>query len=189
MEAYMKKLLMLSALISLGALYAMDDGKPYLPAVPMVNEQTGQGYLVDMPDEMKAQITMAISEATTLPQAVKLIRALAVTNKKFNAVINSDATTRDLVHMLVAKFGGYHENVAMALGTRGAKQYVQLQSNTYLPQWNNASTLDKANALLTSGADIGYTNHWGSNPLQRIISSPVVDSDTRCILIKHLIAK
>src|SRR5580692_9731624 len=109
MGVCMKKLMMFLALISIGTLYAMDDGKPYLPATPMINEQTGEGYLVGMPDEMKAQITMAISEATTLPQAVKLIRALAVTNKKFNEVINRPETTRDLVHMLVAKFGGYHE--------------------------------------------------------------------------------
>src|ERR1700722_15909099 len=153
MGIFMKKLMIFSALISLGALSAMDDGKPYLPAVPMKNEQTGEGYLSEMPDEMKAQIIMAISEATTLLQAAKSIRALAVTNKKFNAVINSPETTRDLVHMLVAKFGEYHEDGARALGTKGAKQYVQLENDMYLPEWNNASTLDTANALMSSGAD------------------------------------
>jgi hypothetical protein len=37
--------------------------------------------------------------------------------------------TRDLVHILVTKFGGYHSNVAQKLGTEGTKKYLEIHSN------------------------------------------------------------
>ena len=165
---YVKKVVVILSLMICESAYAADSSNPYKPAIPMTNPDTGEGYLAGMPTEMKAQIIMTIRTAATLQEAVTAIRALAVSSKEFNAVINDARITKGLVHMLVAKFGRYHENVAHALGTVGAKKYADRQSE-FVNKWMEVKTVQQAKNLVEQGAELNFSDAIGSTPLVAVL--------------------
>jgi len=151
------KIILLAMILTISPiLQAMDTKESYKPAIPMTNPTTGEGYLASMPVENKVQIMMAIRTADSLEQAVQAIRALAASNKDFNTIINDAKTTKDIIHMLVAQFGGYHETVAKALATQGAQQYIK----NNMPRAIN--DLEDAKEYLQT-ADVHYLNAQGQS--------------------------
>src|SRR5580704_18003818 len=129
------------------------EEEPYKPTVPQENPLTGQGYLVGILPEIKAYIIKSIYVAKDLPEAVQAIRAFASTNKNFHALINGIQVVKDLVVILRAKFGGFHEHIAAALATVGAKEYIHLHNSLSL------QTVAQTAAMLeTAGFDIEYIN-------------------------------
>jgi hypothetical protein len=132
---------------------------------------------------------MAIRTAGTLQEAAKAIRALAVSNKEFNAVVNDPVMTQDLVHMLVAKFGGYHATVAKALGTMGAKEYVKVNQKFLDAVWlGNLSSIEDLKKAIMSGFDINFLPSDGDGLLYLLITRPPA-SDKKVVMIRWLISQ
>src|ERR1700722_8532248 len=141
-------------------------------------------------EKMKEQICTTIMSAHTVQEAVQGVHTLARINTEFNnAFINKPLITRDIVGLLVAKFGGYHENIAQLLATKGAKHYRRKQIK-FLQQWatifdpsndNDLIVYDKFDVvmalILGSGADLGFSNAQGLTPLYAVMM-PFIDIET-----------
>src|SRR5580704_644706 len=93
--------------------------------------------LAEQSDEMKVDVIFAIPFVTGNVEHVALtINALARSCKEFCRIINDDKVTKDLVKMLILKFGGCHETIAQKLGTRGAKAYITSHTDV-LTMWRH----------------------------------------------------
>lgn len=170
----MKKVGVILSLVVVVFVNAMDD-EPYKPTIPMINPETSEGYLAGIPVEMKAYILTTVANSTTLQKAIAALRAQAMVNTEFNAVINDLKVTRQIINMLVEKFGGYHETVARSLGTSGAKEYVAMHNNSLLVLGVGGDPLEDIKRYIASGADINYINQNGNSVASKIsIDTPAV---------------
>lgn len=156
----MKKATIIFCLVVFVSVNAMDD-EPYRPTIPMINPNMGEGYMAGMSTEMKAYIITTVASSSTLEEAIAAIRAQAMLNTDFNTIINDLKVTKDLVNLLVDKFGEYHEVVARALSTPGAKEYVELNNASLIIFGWGGDPLEDIKKYLESGADVNYINRNG----------------------------
>lgn len=118
--------------------------------VPVGAMEKEEIQLKDMPEEIKVQIISEITQANTIEQAIKSIRALAVTSAEFNRLINDQMVTQEILNNLVKRFpretAGNLLYAAIALDTSGAKDW--LKDKRWLEQITTAEFLNNANTEL-----------------------------------------
>ncbi len=134
---------------------AMDDDKPYKPAAPMIHPEIGQGYLKAMPIDVQKYIIITLTTLKTLEEVANAIRAYALVNAEFNRLINDPVVMRNIIHLLVDKFGDDPATVAEVLNTSGAREYVT-KNRALLQGFTEHCTLHKAKSLVKEGADINF---------------------------------
>jgi len=129
--------------------------------------------LAEQSDEMKVGVILAIPCVSgNLQQAALTIKALARCCKGFCEIINDDKITKNLVKMLVVKFGGYHENIAQTLGTKEGNKYITSHTDV-LEKWRDLfkteATMQEAQHLLDSMGDIGFVDRNGKSVLCHMV--------------------
>src|SRR5262245_58299811 len=111
----MKKLSILLGISLVLTAHAMKRAQPEV-------EMADQAFrLGNMPTEVKTHVMMMFAKSQTLQEAIDGLRQLTLVNNAFHDVISDVKNTKHLIALLVAKFGGYHENVARLLATSGAQ--------------------------------------------------------------------
>lgn len=105
--------------------------------------------------------------STTAKEATKTIRALAVTNKQLNLLINNSQFSNSLIENLAYKFYCSHETIAKYLGTKEATKRRLLQtklkqlclSNNLLgiSQKSNKRSAHKLEKLIKKGVNLEFT--------------------------------
>jgi len=172
----MKKMIFFLVLSLMLTSHAMKRGEPDQepvqdPTIPLINPSTAEGYLSGMPAEIKVHIMMMFSKAQTLREAAQALSQLAQVNKEYNAVINNAQNTKNLIAMLVAKFGGTREDIARAVKTSGAQRYLEANIDDFSSlRWSNVRGVEDAKQLFENAYfDVHYDNSFQGNLLRNTI--------------------
>ncbi len=171
----MKKIALLLTLLCAGALNGM--------------EQPEQGHYVgigmeNLPDDVKPIIITYLNQYNNLDDTIYAIKAVSLTNKSLNKMINEKYGNLKgftaLVHMLAAKFpiifmgkedsrgfrSGYTSSpgkIANLFNTPTAKEYVNLGTTLLEAVKNN--DINRITQLIKQGADVHYYHNDCISPL------------------------
>ena len=133
----MKKLILMCAMICASQLYGMEKEKPsqrQSRLQRMYNylfgtEESQQPQLGDwnsLPQEVQILIIQALNTGQDLDQTIDAIKAMSITNKALNQMINEMYELKGftvLVHMLANKFNISTDEVAHKFNTKVAMEY------------------------------------------------------------------
>lgn len=131
-------------------------------------------------------LSFAATQAKKPREATRIINALALTNKQFNADINDQKFGDNLIKKFSEKYCCSHETIAKQLHTKQAKERLALQyklKSLCCHQQNNRLCLN-IDKLISQGVDLEFTyNHCGQQKTPLIIAI----SNNNDVLFQYLL--
>jgi ankyrin repeat protein len=131
--------------------------------------------LVALPPEIKDYIISFLKSAKDEKEAIKNIKALSLTSKEFNKLLNNPDVIGSLIESLSKRFNKPSIDIALKFSTPGAskwlKSYIQAnletkkQLDSYLLDAAQKGNKDAAIASIKAGADVNATDKDGNTPL------------------------
>lgn len=151
---------------------------------------TGQLYsmeperigMEELPPEVQVLIIQALNSYKNLDDVIKAIKAMSLTNKQLNTVLNDIYSLENqkrfikLIHVLAKKFNTTTESIAIELATPAAKKYFELGSalmNEILIEalvTGPNCVINKITTLIQQGADVNYTTSENLTPLKLAVT-------------------
>lgn len=139
----MKKLILLLTMIcAADQLYGMENPQP--------------NYMDMLPQEVQGLIVMALAQSSNdIDATIRTIKAMSVTNKALNQIVNNQKEFNALVHILTNKFNTVPEVIAKKFNTSTSLKYQELSNE--LVKAIKSNDKDKITQLIADGADVNST--------------------------------
>jgi uncharacterized protein len=156
-------------------------------------EEEQETFLANIPKEIKTNIISFLVSAKNAKEAIRNIKALAATSKKFNTLINDPSVLGSLIEALSKRFNVSPIQVTMVFKNPSAayllKGYLQGNPqekellNQYLLKAAKNDNINIAEVLLKAGADVNQLDGEGGTLLYRAAYKG--SKDTVELLLKY----